>query len=230
ELGAPRTLTPSGQVLANPAVAWLQQSTVIACTRVNGSQHDVLLLSIDPFTCADCESTTVVDTAGNDAFVAITSRFQHSPASSEGAVAWVPIGVTSGRDLDLQRFVANDGIQTNLGGACAQGRVQAPCARVGNSGFHFRLRHAFGGQFSWVALSMGQMNFSCGPCTIVPDTAIGVIETTGVTSSLGDASFPLPLPNDPGLVSLPLLGQFLFLGNSCFGAVQLTEAVRFVLQ
>ena len=230
ELGAPRTLTPSGQRLANPAVAWLQQSTVIACTRDNGTQHDVLLLSIDPFTCADCETTTVVDTAGNDAFVAVTSRFQHSPASSEGAVAWVPIGVTSSGNLDLQRFVANDGTQTNLGGACAQGLVQAPCARVGNSGFRFRVRHALPGQFSWVALSIAQVSLGCGPCTIVPDTSIGVVESTGVTSPLGDASFPLPLPPDAGLIGLPLIGQFLFLGNSCFGVVQLTEGVRFVLQ
>lgn len=226
----PRILTPAGQVLNNPTAAWFGESVLIGCTRTNGAQNDVLLLSIDPFTCLDCESTIVVDTAGNAPFVALCSRHLHSPTTAEGLVAWVPIGVSSLGNLNAQRVLPQDGVTAAGSGACGQGFVHTSCARVGNADFAVRLRVGPANQLAFAVVSTGVLNFACGPCIVVPDFSIGVIDFVGATSPLGDAAYGLAIPANPTLAGQSLATQFAYFGASCLGSFQLSQGRVFTIE
>ncbi len=226
----PRILTPAGQVLNNPTAAWFGESVLIGCTRTNGTQNDALLLSIDPFTCLDCESTIVVDTAGNAPFLALCSRFQHPPTSAEGLVVWVPIGVTSFGNLNAQRVLPQDGITSAGSGACGQGSLHTSCARVGNANFAVRLRVGPANTLAFAVVSTGVLNFVCGPCIVVPDFSIGVVDFVGATSPLGDAAYALAIPANPTLSGQTLATQFAYFGTSCLGTFQLSQGRLFTIE
>ncbi len=226
----PRVLTPAGQVLNNPTLAWFGESVLIGCTRTNGSQNDVLLLSIDPFTCLDCESTIVVDAAGNAPFVGLCSRHLHSPTAAEGLVVWVPIGVTSLGNLNAQRVLPQDGVTAAGSGACGQGIVHTSCARVGNADFAVRLRVGPANQLAFAVVSTGVLNFACGPCVVVPDFSIGVVDFVGATSPLGDAAYALAIPANPALAGQSLATQFAYFGTSCLGSFQLSQGRVFTIE
>lgn len=233
ELGQSRSLTPLGTASANPDVAWFDGSALVAWTRPNGARHDVMVTSVDPLTCTDCEGPQVVDTGGNESQVAICSQFGHttSPNQDRATIAWTD--TTGTAQVRLRQYQAVDGVQDPMGGGCgANGRVYGTSARVGNAHFGFQLVAGVPAQPSLLLLSTGAVagGFACGTCTVHPDTAIGLVLFTGTTSPAGSARYDLPIPAQAGFVGVSLFAQFVGVGSSCQGSFDLSSALRVELQ
>jgi hypothetical protein len=230
-VGATRSFTGPNGAARNAAVAMFQGSAVVAFTAAGTSGHDVRALSIDPFTCSDCEGSLAVDTAGNDTGVAICSRAfgpgQTSP--NEGAVVFIPIVGGQG-DVTLRLLRADDGIRTELDIACTAGSVFAPCARAGNANYGLVLRGAAPNELTLVVHSLGLMNFPCSGCLIGPDTTIGIVDFLGATSANGRIRAALPLPGGATVVGTTVHSQFVLFGGPCLGHFRGTECISATLQ
>ena len=233
ELGQPRSLTPLGSASANPDVAWCDGSALVAWTRPNGTRHDVMVTSVDPFTCTDCEGSQVVDSGGNESQVAICSQFGHnaSPNQDRASIVWTD--ATGTAQVRLRQYQAVDGVQDPLGGSCGTGgRIYGTSARVGNAQFGLQMVAGAPGQASLLLLSTGAIagGFACGTCTVHPDTAQGLVLFNGISSPTGSARYDLPLPAQAGFVGVSLFAQFVGVGSNCQGSFDLSPALRVELQ
>ena len=231
-VGASRAINGANGTAHDPSVAWFGDSAFIAYSSTNGTANDVAVLSVDPFSCANCEGTLTIDVGGNDVDVAITSRFGNLPSVNQGAVAYVPLTSGTG-DLTLRLLSAADGTTTDLGGGCTNGLLLAPCAHAGNANFGVQLRNGPPNELTFAIYSTGSFGasgFPCGTCSVVPDTTIGVIQTAGVSSAFGAASSPLPLPGGAGVIGANVYSQFFFFGGNCLSMFRLTDAIRFTIE
>jgi hypothetical protein len=228
-VGSPRTLVgPSGNV-RDLAVASLGTSAFVVMSSAGAVDNDISVRSVDPFTCSDCEGSLLVDASGNGIPVAISTRANASVPTFDGAIVYVPFSAGQG-DVALRLFTAIDGQTVELDLGCTLGEVIAPCARAGNGNFGVQLRNGPTNELTLAIHSVAAMNFPCANCTVVPDTAVGIISFAGITSVDGAITAPLPLPSGPGVVGATIYSQFVLLGGNCLGAFRTTEALAITLQ
>ncbi|MEM7201013.1 MAG: hypothetical protein AAF628_12140 [Planctomycetota bacterium] len=207
-----------------PSVAWLGGSVLVGAglagpTGVLGA----VIASIDPFDCATCEASAVVQGVlgrGNQG-LRVASQWTGG-AFQAGALAvwWDTDPVSGANTVRAQLYNGEDGAEVGLGGACGLGgETRATCARRGNGGFEFRVRNADPRRNALLVLSAGTLDLPCGGCQIVADPALGVVLSAGPTSPFGDALLPVPIPDVPSLVLRPLYAQWWVgvPGGSCLG-------------
>jgi hypothetical protein len=230
-VGTPRSIFGPAGVVRSASTAMFQGSAMVAFSSAGASANDVSALSVDPFTCADCEGSLPVDVAGNDVGVAICSRTAGpaTNAPNDGAVVYVPIVGGQG-DVALRLLRADDGVRSLLEINCTSGLPFAPCARAGNQGFGVVLRGAEANALTLVIHSTALLNFNCQPCIIGPDPSVGLIEFLGATSANGDLRAALPLPGGPAVVGTTVHSQFVLFGGQCFGNFRGTLGISCTLQ
>lgn len=209
------------EVFIDPAfsptdIAWMGESYLIPLY-VSAPHHRGI--SVDPFTCLPCEGTFPV----SGLFRRIASQRSGDPTS--GDVAFI----VDTSNL-VQRFRADDGITTDLGGGCASGGWSAAtCARVGNQGFTLRLRDAQQGVPAFLAIGTQPLAYTCGSCTLMLNPLL--IVGTGPTDNHGNAEVPLPLANLPSLVGATFRMQWLTIaGTACPLGLEFSNALSVQLQ
>jgi hypothetical protein len=199
-------------------IAWMGESFLIPLNLGCCAPHG-RVISVDPFTCQPCEGTFPV----SGLFRRIASQRSGDPTS--GDVAFI----LNTSNL-VQRFRADDGITTDLGGGCASGGWSAAtCARVGNQGFTLRLRDAQQGVPAFLAIGTQPLAYTCGSCTLMLNPLL--IVGTGPTDNHGNAEVPLPLANLPSLVGATFLFQWLTIaGTACPLGLEFSNALSVQLQ
>ncbi|MEM7205784.1 MAG: hypothetical protein AAF628_36355 [Planctomycetota bacterium] len=178
-------------------VGWLGRSAVVAYT---SSLLNSYVASVDPFSCLNCEGEFVV-VGGSERSGPVTVASQHSsdPAAGDDAlVAWASSPLGGGTStVAYQRFRADDGAATDLGGRCGNGgTAHAACARIGHTGFAARLRGSAPSVPAWLLVSGGTPGLPCGTCQFVPDPSRGLVVAAdgGGTDALGAADLTLSIP------------------------------------
>jgi hypothetical protein len=205
-----------------PDVAWRAGKAYITCTIADS----VVLVGLDPRTCAACESLMTVaspsppsSSALGRVMVSPTVCMQApsgDPAASRGVVVWTEsrytpfilgsLGAESplyGRRVDA---FATNATTSNLGGGCGGGgslTTVGPPA-VGNGTFRLELSGA--GPSSLLAvlnLVSPSTPVACGACQWLPFAATVVVAAVG-----GAASVPVPIPCSASLAGSTIDAQW----------------------
>ncbi|MEM7205951.1 MAG: hypothetical protein AAF628_37195 [Planctomycetota bacterium] len=213
------------------SVAWLGRSVLLG---YSSSLSSAYVQSVDPFTCRSCEGEFVL--AGGSSpgtSVAIASqRGTHPAAGDQAMVAW--LSATSGStgvSVAYQRFRADDGVTTDLGGGCGKGGTAfATCARMGNSSFAPQLRLAQPRRAAWLLLSGTRADFRCGPCTVIPNAGRAFLAPAagGGTDARGGARVRFQIPPWVALSGATFYQQWLVaddMAAPCVG-LSLSNALR----
>jgi hypothetical protein len=200
----------------NPAVDFTGEEYVVAFSdEVAAGEDDLYVVGLDA-DCGVCEAFQLVDSVDSNIEAAIAAQRSGASSGGDGAmVAWQSFdSVAFESDVKARRYRSDTGLRTNLGGGCGSGgTASVSCPAVPATGFTFRLTGAAAATNAYLLIAfdaMNPLNFSCGPCTLVPDVfspftfVIGV----GATNGVGFASFATPIPPDPNLVGLEFLAQW----------------------
>ncbi len=206
-----------------PDVAWRAGKAYLTCN-IDGF---IVLIGIDPFTCATCESLVTV-ASPTPPSGSVLGRSMNGPAvcmqapsgdptASRGVVVWTesrysPLfpGVTLSAESPLYGRVVDafstSATTTNLGGGCGGGGTLSTVGppAVGNGTFRIDLAGA--GASSLLAalnLTAPTTPLSCGVCQWYEFGA-----TTVVTTVNGSASVPLPIPCSASLAGSELTAQW----------------------
>jgi hypothetical protein len=221
-VGAARSLVALGTTVNGLDAAWCGESSLILMARANGAANDILLVSVDPLTCATCETTIVVDSAGNDGSVAVAAT------GSASAVAWVPLNGAQG-DVSAQRFAASDGAVLAVGSGPFGENFAATCPRSGRADFGIELHGGPGNVPAFALVATQRLDIGCGVgATLVPDLFGGFVVALGNTSAQGDVRLQFALP--AGLAGIQLFAQFAKLGTTCFSSFDLSSALQITFQ
>ncbi len=227
-LSSPRALTAINTTTNDIDVAWFRDSAAFALTVVRGTANDVLLISVDPLTCADCQGTFAVNLGGNDTAVAITSTFGQN-TSDEGAIAWMPISGTQG-NLSMQRYGADGGTISLVADGPFGEQFVSGCARVGHTNFGVELHGGSPSTAAFALFATSRIDAACGINTIVPDFLSGFVLSLGNTSAAGDVRMAFNIPGSAALSGLRFFVQFAKPGTTCFSAFDLSSAMQITLQ
>ncbi len=101
-----------------------------------------------------------------------------------------------------------DGSVSQVARSCGSGGAcHATCAKLYNANFTYRLRDAAVLSPTVFLLSGSRLDFPCGPCTIVPNPATGVVVAMSTNAS-GDASLSSPIGNNVSWLGVPLFVQW----------------------
>jgi len=203
-----------------PSVGWMGESYVVSSGGVLPASFAAH--SVDPFTCLPCERSFPITAS----IKMIATQKSGDPTAGDLAFLVDDLGI-------VQRYRADDGITTDLGGGCGGGGWSAAsCAIVGNAAFTLRLREAQRGVPAFLALGLPQpqLGYVCGPCTLVPNPL--VVVGVGLTDSAhGNAELGLPLANTPSLIGATFLMQWLTVaGTTCPLGLQFSNALQVQLQ
>lgn len=220
---APRELVPLGTAVSQLDAAWAGDSAWIGLTRGSGTNHDILLVSVDPLTCGDCEGLLFVDLSGNGGDVGVTAT-----SSGKGAIVWSPI-VSGQGNVALERFTASDGTITALGSGTFGAHLVSTCARIGRTDFGIELHGAVPSVPTFALLAGTRLDAPCSGGVIVPDLFTGFVVTAGTTGATGDLRLQFAIPNTSQLASTSLFAQFVTFGTSCFGVVDVSPALQITL-
>lgn len=205
----------------NAAVGWLGDTCLVGYAdqyTVGSIAYDTYVQSVDLFTGQDCEGEFLLDTGSADDadLIDIASKLTGGAtgATAEQAlVVWERTDIAAAdTDIRAARFVAEDGLVTNLGGGCGSGgSAYATCATVGSSGFTHRVRDATPSVSCYLILSPLSGSVSCGTCTLVPDPFTAFV-FAGSTDSGGNAAILTAIPNLSALIGLEFVEQW-FVAN-----------------
>lgn len=229
-IGTERFLTTSSQDEAPGDLAVTENSMLLvyATGDTFSVNSDVRVRTLDPFTCEICEGDFGAEpfavTFGGTLSVASETE---SGGSGERALVTWNNGVLDPR-LAGQTHDANDGVVVEIDPGCGEGGVaHAKCSVAGNSDFEFRLTDAAPGVPVFLGLSSSTLNMPCGPCVWVPRLATGVLVAAGNTDGGGEQAVPIPLPNIPEIVGVPLYAQwFVFTPSPGCIAIDFSSALR----
>ena len=198
-----------------PSVIRAEGSYLVGYNRTPGGQNRTSYVdSIDSFACTPCEGTFTVS-SGPAHTSEFAFRTRGGQRTDDGLLAWRE--GNAGSTIRTLAFNVDDGHITDLGGGCSPGGfASASCARVGNANFHHTLSESAPSSPVTLVLGAGQIQFACGPCSLVVDPNGAVVLPVGNTTANGSASFNTPLPNVPALVGVKLIEQWLVAsGGGC---------------
>ncbi len=222
-LTTPRSLVPLGTSVGQIDIAWAGDSAWLAFSRGSGVNHDVVLLSIDPLNCANCEGELLADAGGNDASVAVTAL-----DDGLGSITYVPIAASVG-NVSLQRFSSSDGTVTIAGAGTVGAHTVAKCVRAGRADFGIEMHGAPAGVPAFALAASTRIDYACGGGTLVPDLFGGFLLAVGNTSAVGDVRLQIPLP--PGVpANVTLFVQMAVPGPGCLGVVDISNALQIQFQ
>jgi hypothetical protein len=205
----------AGDDEVNPAVAFVKPKYLVAwADEVAGFNYDLVMLAVDPASCAVCETETTVDASSERADrPEIATRILSG--SDEALIAWQSteqLSVTTfDSDIRVRRASAlgAGGAVAPLGGGCGGGGAcgtSGPVA-LGNPTFAFTLGGAHPAATSGIlALSPLAGNVVCGACTLVPTLNFF---TVFAAVAGGGASVPFPIPCIASLNGATLYGQWI---------------------
>jgi hypothetical protein len=217
-VGAARSLVGNGTTVNDLDAAWCGESALIAMARANGAANDVVLVSVDPLNCSDCEATVVVDSAGNGGSVAVAAT------GAQAALAWVPLSGTQG-NVAAQRFTASDGTVAAVGSGPFGANFTAGCPRAGRADFGIELHGGPGNVPAFALVATQRLDLGCGGgSTLVPDLFGGFVVALGNTSAAGDVRLQFAIPS--GVFGIALFAQFARLGTTCFSSFDLSSALQ----
>ena len=191
---------------------------------------------IDPFHCAPCGGAITLATGPPhiNAFpwIAVGSQWDSDSSAGEGALfAW---SLPASRTISTQRFVAADGVLTDLGGGCGVGaRARASCAVASNLEFTLRVVNAPPSVPALLVLGARRLDFGCGGCVLVPDPVSGVVTFAGQTGQLGRASLRVALPSSANLVGQTFLEQWLLIAPTApcpLASTEFSNALRVAIE
>ncbi len=198
----------------SPAVAWLGGSALVSYVDNNSSQGDVYGKTVDPFDCTICETQfTLEEGPERTYYVSCASTHSGGADDDRALIVWESKGANNAGEIRARRFLASDGIATDLGGGCGSGGTNyATCARTGQSGFRFQVRE---GRSATSLLFVGpeRIDAGCGPCRLVPDPASSAVVLVS-TSAAGRAEVAVPIPNSTHVRGIKLYSQWLLLSSA----------------
>lgn len=227
-------ITTSADNETDPSVAWLGNSALVTYTYDFAfPDNDAYLRHVDPFTCANCEGFSSIDSSfDQDDTTVVASEFSGGVFNADGALVCYrkrdidPAPGTLISDILGRRYSANDGDTVNLGGGCGNGGSAAnTCMRVGNGAFTFRLRSAAPGAAAVLMLSPSYSGRACGTCQLVPDPWLGTFTAAPTTDSAGDSAVNLAIPANSALAGYGLYVQFAVAGSACFSGYDLSNGI-----
>ncbi len=196
----------------SPSVCWTGGSCLIGYTQqvVPGlALWDSLVRSVDLFHCTECEGIFGCAAAtGPIGPPQAACKLSGGSASEAAVLVWELWSATFKGDIFGQGWSTVDGNVTQAAGSCGQGGTcHTTCARLKNSAFTFELRDSRPSQPTVFLLSGTRLDFPCGPCTIVPNPATGVVVGMSTNAS-GDVSLGSPIPNNVSWLNVPLFVQW----------------------
>ena len=196
-----------------PSVAWLGDSALVSYADFNSGQEDIYCKTVEPFTCTICETQLTLDVSPERALVVSCASTRSGGANDDRAlIVWDNLGSFGSGPIRAQRFLADDGIATDLGGGCGNGGTNyATCARAGHAAFRFQVREGLNGN-GVLFLGFERIDANCGPCRLVPDPSTGVMVSI-TTSSAGRAELAVPIPNTPTVRGTVLYSQWFLFQN-----------------
>ncbi|MBL9076312.1 MAG: hypothetical protein JNL08_02335 [Planctomycetes bacterium] len=216
----------------DPSVCWLRESCLVAFGRqpnVLAVDYDTHVRSIDPLGCRACEGTFQLDLGLNTKDDSTTIAWRRGNGTDDEAmIVWasylqfVPVpGLPS---LVAIPFRGDDGRVTEVEAGCGTGgRLATKCARSGHAEFALSLAAAAPSTITALVLATARIDYPCGSCVLVPDPFLGFLGGVAITSAVGDASTPLPLP--AGIGGAAFYAQYVTVGGTCFGGFSLSNAV-----
>ncbi len=226
-------LTPQHTVVANdarrelgPSVAWMGDSYLIGYRdETRTPNYDVHVVSLESFDCDRCEGLFAVETSSAVATKVRIASQRAGGGGDEALIVWSE----QGGSILARRFRAQDGLVADLGGGCGSGgQASATCARRAST-FGLRVQHAAPVSPTWLVVGFGRVNFPCGPCTLVPNP-LALLAT--ITDAHGDASTKFALGDNPSLLGLKLVTQWIVAGTHgpCGAGLHLSNALEVEIQ
>ncbi len=217
-IGAEVRLTNSPPPEQLMGAEWAGESVVLSYHRQYSAQRiDGLLGSVDPGRCGDCEGEMPLETPRStyaiDQLAFATTHSGSLKAGTGGLAIWQRTDTQFGRatTTGIARFVAEDGVVTDLGGGCGLGgRAVVSCARRGNSLFVHRARNAAASVPALLLLGAPGPGLPCGPCVVVPSLT-GAIALPALTSAAGAVDILTPIPDASALFGAAFVDQWLTL-------------------
>ncbi|MGC6487275.1 MAG: hypothetical protein ACON4Z_06500 [Planctomycetota bacterium] len=224
-----------------PTVTWTGGSTLIGWSDVDGSAINTYFRSVDPLSCAACESAaqfTPGNNPGDDYRMGAGSKVASGGPEDDALLVWdndntaAPAG-----DADLlgRRWASADGSVTQLGGGCGAdaGQSYAACAVAGNANFALRLVSQLPNTPAVLVISRQYSGLPCGGCTLAPDPYTGWIAPL-VTDNASRAALAVAIPAVPALTGTYFYAQWLVSepvtpGCYLFGS-DLTNALRLTIE
>lgn len=197
-------------------VTWMGDSVLILYEdeTATNNDYDVYVQPVDLFTCLDCDPRWFVDgTGGDQGPIRAASKATGGGTADDALIVWSERNLVTANDNKgfARRYRADDGISTNLGGGCGTaGASYAGCAMAGNSNFRARLRGSLPAATTFWLVSPSRFDFSCGPCTMVPDPWSGWT-VSATTDAFGDAFIPIAIPSGAALVGATFIHQWITL-------------------
>lgn len=208
----------------SPAIVFAKDKYLLAWQQNVGGQR-VFTKGLDPATCAACGREERVDaTIVSDGQPALASRWDGGDFAGDGAmVAWSTGGAIFARHWDPH---GTPGI-TSLGGACGIPGISDVASYhgqpvLGDSTFGVDLVNPTSPALLLV-VGFSAANTTCGACTLVPSADILLP---------GASPTAIPIPCDPGLISLSLYTQWVqYRPSGCplFPDVGLSNCLRFTI-
>ena len=174
--------------------------------------YDVRVRSIDPSSCETCENDTLL-AHGFASNARMWSQRASGAASDVAVLAWTQHTAGSDRNgIVVQRYRADDGSITDVGGGCGGGVARAFCSRLSRTSYSIWLENPPRGT-NYLLLAPGHMEIRCGSCSVV---------TTPMFTLFGSGSaerteYPLVLPPIPSAWGLTFYAQWMTHspGGSC---------------
>jgi hypothetical protein len=211
----------------SPAVAWLANSALVAYTdEATPGVFDTYVRSIEPFGCLSCEGEGSLGlfVALNETQPEVVAKFSSALGGRDAITVWQSVDpATNSGDVLVQRWRAQHGAYTSLGGGCGSGgQALASCAKNPSSDFRVRLRSGPPNTTVWGILSFERNDYVCSPCTLIADPFSGAVWSQ-LANSLGDVSLNLPIPAGAGGVQFYL--QYVSLQPSCALGIETSSAI-----
>ncbi|MBK9385964.1 MAG: hypothetical protein IPN34_14225 [Planctomycetes bacterium] len=232
-LGLETAVAATGDGEDSAAVAWLGTSALVAYrhgTNVATPVVTTRVRSVHPFNCSECEGDFALLGASS---VSQSPRIGTRSASgaltsAEAAIAWSGESLFR-RRIYFQRYRAESGLVTNLGGGCGSGgQAVSGCSISPSRGSHqMTVLGAAPSAPVFCVLGFDELRYSCGSCRLIADPFTGIV-APAVTDANGDARWFAFI--DFYMTGRQFTFQWISPGSSCFGGFDLSNALRVTIQ
>ncbi|TAJ18828.1 MAG: hypothetical protein EPO68_07240 [Planctomycetota bacterium] len=203
----------AGVAEADPAIGYTGETWMLAWSKPNTSTtDDVLVAALNEVTVTSCGPPMTISNATLDLRApGLATKYASGVSSDDGLVVFE--GTTGGfaaTDIYGQALETENGLASDIGGGCGlfSGQANAGCTVSSLTSLPLSLRNAVSGVPAFLFLSVNDLGFSEGGCTLHADPFSGFLIAAGNTNALGEKDYSLPLSPTPTLVGLQFYSQW----------------------